>query len=259
MARSGCRALFVGLESFNPATLAKMKKYQNVIHKMRSALDYCRTQGILIISGLMVSPLTDTPEDIRNIPKNLSRCGLHVPTFLSFESPIPGTPHFHALGQQMQPSAFMPGVLLRDLAGYTLAVKPRKSSVAEFIAAYREMTREVFSARRRLNKIVNDVPRLLAGGHWLPALIDVFDMATMQAGTADFPGRTYIAGTEVPPPESVPLTLADFKSETERAALLEPSRVTDATGALLPEWRNSRPVFFPAMVGAGSALGLGAD
>ena len=245
MAQSGCRALFVGLESFNPATLADMRKHQNVIHKMRFALDHCRKQGILIISGLLVSPLFDTPEDIRRIPENLTRCGLHVPTFVSFESPIPGTPHFHRLGRQTNPPAFMPNALLRDLAGYTLAVRPRKCSVEEFIAAYREVARDVFSAVRRLAKIAHDVPRFLSGGHWLPALIDIGDMATMRASTSDFPGRTYVAGTEAPPPESVPLTSSDFKSEAQRRELLAPWRVTDEAGALLPQWRNSRVVFEP--------------
>jgi hypothetical protein len=140
MARSGCRSLFVGLESFNPATLADMRKYQNVIPKMRAALDSCRRHGILVISGLMVSPLFDSPEDIARIPENLDRCGLHVPTFIAFESPIPGTPHFHRLGRQTQPPAFMPDVLLRDLAGYTLTVRPQKASPEEFVAAYRAVT-----------------------------------------------------------------------------------------------------------------------
>lgn len=255
LARSGCRALFVGLESFNPATLADMRKCQNVIHKMRSALDSCRRHGILIVSGLMVSPLSDSPEDIRRIPENLTRCGLHVPTFVSFESPIPGTPHFHRLGRQEHPPAFVPNVLLRDLAGYTLAVRPRKCSADEFVAAYREVTREVFSARRRLAKIARDVPAFLARGHWLPALIDIGDMAMMQASAYAFPGRTYIAGTDVPPPESVPLTSADFESEAQRRALLEPWPVTDEAGALLAQWRSSRVVFEPrrtAMRQAGS-------
>jgi hypothetical protein len=262
MAQSGCRALFVGLESFNPAALADMRKYQNVVHKVRAALDLCRKHGILVISGLMVSPLSDSPEDIRNIPENLTRCGLHVPTFISFESPIPGTPHFHRLGRQTHPPAFMPNALLRDLAGYTLAVRPRKSSVDDFIDAYREVTREVFSARRRLAKIVHDVPGFLARGHWLPALVDTLDMATMQAGASDFPGRTFIAGTDAPPPESVPLTDADFSSERQRTGLLEPWRVTDETGALLPHWRSSRVVFEPHLHATGqtsSLVGSAAD
>jgi hypothetical protein len=243
MARSGCRALFVGLESFNPATLADMGKHQNVIHKMRCALDNCRRQGILIISGLLVSPRSDTPDDIRRIPENLTKSGLHVPTFVAFESPIPGTPHFHRVGRESAPSGFMPNALLRDLAGYTLAVRPRKCSADDFVAAYRDVTREVFSPRRRLAKIVDDVPRLLAGGHWLPAAVDALDMLTMQAGVTEAPGRTFIAGTDVAPPESVPFADADFESEAQRAAILEPWRVTDASGALLPPWRQSNLVF----------------
>ncbi len=247
MAQSGCRALFVGLESFNPATLADMRKSQNVVKKMRSSLEFCRKQGILIVSGLMVSPLSDAIEDIRRIPENLDHSGLHVPTFVCFESPIPGTPHFHRLARESHPPAFMPNALLRDLAGYTLAVRPRKAPVDEFIAAYREVTREVFSARRRFGKLVHDVPRFLAGGHWLPALIDTIDMVTMQVCTADFAERTYIAGTDAPPPESVPLTDADFRSEAQRSNVLEPWRVTDGAGALLPQWRNSRVVFQQAI------------
>ncbi len=243
MARSGCRALFVGLESFNPATLADMRKHQNLIHKMRVALDDCRRNGILVISGLMVSPLSDTPEDIRSIPANLARSGLHVPTFIAFEAPIPGTPHFHRLARHADPPAFMPGVLLRDLAGHTLAVRPRRTSVQAFVDAYRDVVREVYSARRRLTKLASDLPPLLARGRWLPALVDVLDMATTHAGTFDFPARTFIAGTDLPPPEAVPLTDADFTSEAERSSVMDPWRVTDAAGVLLPHWHASQRVF----------------
>jgi len=243
MAKSGCRALFVGLESFNPATIADMRKHQNVIHKIRSALDCCRKHGILIVSGLMVSPLHDSAEDIRRIPENLDECGLRVPTFIAFESPIPGTPHFKRLARETHPPAFMPNVLLRDLAGYSLAVRPRKSSVDEFISAYRDVTREVFSARRRLLKVACDLPSFLAHGHWLSAFIDALDMLTMQSNIADLAGRTYIGGTDTPPPESVPFRDDDFTSQAERAQVLEPWRVTDETGALLPQWRESRVVF----------------
>lgn len=256
MSRSGCRGLFVGLESFNPAALADMRKHQNVVSKIRAALDQCRRHGILIVAGLMVSPTLDSPDDIRRIPGHLDQCGLRVPTFLAFESPIPGTPHFHRLAAEQHPPAFMPDVLLRDLAGYTLAVRPRKCSPEAFVAAYREVTREVFALRRRLAKIAHDVPQYLARGYWLPALIGAGDLLTTQAGAYDAPDRTYIAGTDRAPPESVPFTDADFDSEAGRRAVLEPWRVTDGRGALLPEWRGARRVFAPRRAAARRSAGV---
>jgi len=257
MARSGCRLLFVGLESFNAETLADMGKHQNVIAKVRSSLDHCRKHGILVISGLMVSPLSDSEEDIRSIPDNLTRCGLHVPTFVAFESPIPGTPHFHKLGRQRDPAAFMPNVLLRDLAGYCLAVRPRKAPVDVFVAAYRDVIREVTSTGRRLTKLASDVPRLLMRGHWLPAVVDTVDMTKMPFDGADIAGRTYIAGTDLAPPECVPLTDADFDSEAERSQVVEPWKITDERGALLPQWRHSQPVFSASRARSRQRLAFG--
>jgi radical SAM superfamily enzyme YgiQ (UPF0313 family) len=163
MSRSGCRGLFVGLESFNPATLMGMRKHQNVIHKVRAALESCRRNGIFIAAGLMVSPSLDSPDYIRRIPEHLDACGLRVPDFIAFESPIPGTPHFHRLGREADPPAFMPNVFLRDLAGYTLAVRPRKASPEAFVAAYRE-SRAVFSVRRE-SELARVVPAFLARGY----------------------------------------------------------------------------------------------
>ncbi|NIV29484.1 MAG: hypothetical protein GWN58_08225, partial [Anaerolineae bacterium] len=48
-----------------------------------------------------------------------------------------------------------------------------------------------------------------------------------------------------PPPEaiSVPLTDDDFESEAQRSAILDPWRVTDAEGRVLPAWLDSIKVF----------------
>src|ERR1043166_1539761 len=55
LARSGCRFLYVGLESFNALALTDMRKHQNVIHKTRQAIRHCHDHGILLQSGLMLS------------------------------------------------------------------------------------------------------------------------------------------------------------------------------------------------------------
>jgi hypothetical protein len=235
MARSGCRVVFVGLESFNPAMLKNMRKHQNAVHKVKEALARCRSAGILVISGMMVSPLTDGVDYIRRLPHYLVDAGLRVPTFLCFESPIPGTPHFNRLAQTAEP-AFMPDAKLQDFTGYTLTVRPRHAPVDEFVAAYRETVAEVYSWSNRLHKALVDVPRLLINGGWFPAVVDLADTFTLQNGGRAAAGRTWIAGTDAAPPERVPLDAADFADERQARALLDPTPVTDAHGRVVDGW-----------------------
>ena len=46
LSASGCRLVYVGLESFNPAALADMQKRQNVLGDVRRVVDACRSRGI---------------------------------------------------------------------------------------------------------------------------------------------------------------------------------------------------------------------
>ena len=242
MAKSGCRALFVGLESFNPETLVDMNKRQNVLEKTRAVLAYCRSQGMLISSGLMASPLVDDPDYLARLPDLVRDSGLRLPAFIAFESPIPGTPHFHRLAAAQEP-AFLPGALLRDFAGQTLVVRPRKCSVERFIDAYLDAERVIFSPPRRLAAVAAGMPLTLARGGWFPASIELGDLAATLMSRAPASGRTYIAGTDTPPPEQVPLEDDDFRGEADRSTILEPAPVTDLRGFALPRWRGAKPVY----------------
>lgn len=240
LARSGCRALFVGLESFNPATIRDMHKPQNTISKMRAALDDCRNQGILIISGMMISPLVDDLTYVRDIPRYLRESGMHVPTFICFESPIPGTPHFHRLAQR-QPSPLLPGALLRDFTGYTLVVRPAHASCSEYLAAYRSVISDVYSARNRMRKLADDLPRFLRRGMWFPMLVDAIDV--IATDPYPLPQRTLLGGSDLAPPESVPFTDGDFQSEIERHRIIDPWRVTDDEGRVPDAWLGTEPIY----------------
>jgi hypothetical protein len=245
MAKSGCRALFIGLESFNPAALADMRKFQNVVRKTRAALEMCRRNGILIGSGLLVSPLVDDPDYIRRIPDFVAESGLRMPIFLAFESPIPGTPYFRRLASERQP-AFLPDALLRDFAGYTLVVRPRRCTTDEFVAAYVDAERETLGASRLLPALAADLPQMLVRGGWFPALIELADIGATLAARKPAPHRTYVAGTDAPPPESVPFTASDFASDIERTRIVEPWQVTDGDGRLLAHWTACATVYPPA-------------
>ncbi len=240
---SGCRALYVGLETFNPAALDDFRKPQNRLSMIRRALDDARDVGILVTAGMILSPQHDDVDYIRSLPRRLRESSLHVPTFLAFETPFPGTPYFHRLAKanaEGRPEgAFLPNALLRDFTSYTLVVEPSLAGAADYVRAYRETLDEIYAPRRRLAKLAHDVPRLLKRGGWTGALLDVGDM--LVAGIPHAPGRTYLAGTDLAPPETVPLTDADFDDETEADAFRNPTAVTDRNGRLLPQWAPREP------------------
>jgi hypothetical protein len=239
MARAGCYTLFVGLETFNPAALADMNKPQNVIAKTRDMIRLCHRHGVFVFAGLMLSPTVDDHAYMDAIPGLLQECGLRVPTFISLETPFPGTPYFERLARQ--PGALLPNALLRDFSGYTLTVNPRRLPAAEFIAGYRRVISSTYSLRARLGKLIAEAPRFLAGGHWDAALF-----CGAQAVTDNYrpdPARTYLAGTDRAPPETVPLTDADFVSASARARVLGPWAVTDRAGAIMPQWLGGAAVY----------------
>jgi hypothetical protein len=217
-----------------------MNKNQNVVTKIRTVIDNCRRNGILLISGLMVSPLTDDLAYLAAIPGHLEACGMHVPTFICFESPIPGTPHFRRLAARREP-VLLPNALLRDFTGYTLTVRPARAPMPEFIEAYRALIRKVYSRSRRLRKLADDLSYFLPKGYWFPALLDSID--TLAVDPAPDPARSLIAGSDTPPPETVPLVASDFDSGDEQARVMGPWRVTDERGAVLPQWLTAQAVF----------------
>ncbi len=244
LSRSGCRFLFIGLESFNPVALADMHKVQNSVDKIQATLDHCRRHGILVFAGLMVSPVIDDCGYLKTVPERLRQCGLHMPTFISFEAPIPGTPHFHRLAEEPEP-ALLPNALLRDFTGYSLVTRPRREPVGDFIAAYRSILDATYRPAVKLHKLMDDGWRFLANGFWVPAVADLVQL--LWETTRQDPNRTYVTGSDTPPPEasSVPLTEGDFVSDQERRSVLAPWRVADERGRVLPAWRRSTRVFDP--------------
>lgn len=238
---SGCRAVFVGLETFNPATLDDIQKPQNNIAKIEGAIAQARNEGILVIAGLIISPIHDDENYILSIPKHLSDSGLHVPSFMSFETPIPGTPFFHRMAQSDRPM-FVPNASLHDFNAYTLTLRPQSArSTDSFIAAYVDVMHQVYSPRRRLAKLLDDLPRLLGKGAWTAGILDIGDM--LMANFNPVAGRTFVAGTDKPPVETVPLTHADFDSEAQQIEIMSPTLVTDEQGYVLPAWRGSQALF----------------
>lgn len=242
LSRAGARVLFVGLESFNPLALADMGKFQNVIESTQRAVADCHRNGIHLVSGLMLNPTVDDLPYIESVPERLTESGLRVPSYVSFEAPIPGTPNFLQLAAQ-NPPALLPNAYLRDFTGYTLVTQPTRESVEDFVDGFLWLNQTVYSGRRRAAAIAADVPRFFARGYVSTGLAEAFD--TSRRRWRQDPGRTFVAGTDTAPPEvsAVPLTDADFDSEEQRSAVMDPWRVTDPAGCVLPQWLQPTKIF----------------
>jgi hypothetical protein len=132
---------------------------------------------------------------------------------------------------------------LRDFTGYTLVTKPAREPVDRFIEHYKSVLGATFTVSAKVRKLVDDLPRLLSSGVWESAMVDVLHQCGVYS--APHPDRTYLAGSDVPPPEvkSVPLTEADFDSEDEYHAVMKPWQVTNAQGQVLPPWTQPTRVF----------------
>ena len=244
LAKGGCRMVFVGLESFNPDTLRHMGKHQNVLARTRAAVDLCHEHGIIVMAGVMLSPATDSIDYIDSIPQHLHEAGLDVPTYVCFETPFPGTPHFKQLAASGD-GAFIPNTLLRDLNGYTLAVPPRHASAGDFVAAYKRLYKTVYSRRSRFRKFLHDLPRFARGGYAVPILFDLYELFSEGAGLNE--ARNFIAGLDIEPPEAraVPLIEGDFESEEEYERIMRPWRISDERGRALPMWSGAQPLYRP--------------
>lgn len=238
----GCRSVFVGLETFNPDTLADIHKPQNSIAKQAEAIAQARDEGILVIAGLIVSPLHDDIDYIDALPDQLRACGLHVPSFISFETPIPGTPFFDRMANSAAPM-FLPHANLYDFSAYTLVLRPHKAPLDLYVEAWFRAMRSIYSPANRLRKLADDLPRLLRKGSWTAAALDLGDMAVTRFDPPR--GRSFVAGTDTPPPETVPFDPSDFRNEAERRAILEPTPVVDAHGHVLPHWKPHQFIHGP--------------
>ena len=124
--------------------------------KTKSGLDQCRDHGILVLSGMLINPLIDDLTYIESIPSRLRECGLHLPSFICFECPIPGTPYFQRLASQPEP-AFMPNTLLRDFTGYTL-VAPNQNRWTISSRATGGAIEATFTTTAKLRKLADDIP-----------------------------------------------------------------------------------------------------
>jgi len=162
MARSGCLAVFAGMETFSPASMAGYGKAFRDVNLYREAVSNFHEKGISVAAGMMLGGDGDTRESLDRIADDIDECGLDLARF-GILTPYPGTP-LHA-------SMDAEGRLLHKkwhLYDEDHAVfRPANMEPEELEAAYRRAWKETY----RIPRIARRLGRIKTMPVWLNLII----------------------------------------------------------------------------------------
>ena len=150
MKRSGCRSLFIGFESINPASVQNVHKVQNTTQEYEQAIEAIHSRGIMINGSFVFGLDGDTPETFRATVDWIVRNKIETVTS-HILTPYPGT----ALYARMQAAG---RITSHDLSRYNTAnvvFKPLGMTPDVLYQGYLNVYRDVYSLKnifRRLPK-----------------------------------------------------------------------------------------------------------
>jgi radical SAM superfamily enzyme YgiQ (UPF0313 family) len=158
MGRSGCRFVFVGLESLAQTSLVGSNKRQNRVHEYKEKIRLLHDQGVLIMSIFLVGLDGDTPEYLADLPNLVHDVGVDVPVF-SLAAPIAGTTYHRQLQEE---GRLLPGDILGGMDGMHLVYRPRNVDPED-------LERALFSCLRRAwspGRVMRRMARGARSGFW---------------------------------------------------------------------------------------------
>jgi len=140
-ARSGCKQLFLGLESISQSSMAEVKKGFNRVEEYSPIIKRIHSHGIAVQAGIVFGFDHDTPEIFHDTLDFLEETGVQNATF-NILTPFPGTPLFKKLESEAR-------ILTRDWRKYNsrqdVVYQPKRMSTAELLAGYRYATERFYS------------------------------------------------------------------------------------------------------------------
>jgi radical SAM superfamily enzyme YgiQ (UPF0313 family) len=144
-ARSGCRALLVGIESIEPSSRSAHRKTQNRTEELAGNIRTIRQSGICLYGSFIYGLDGDTLDTPAAILDFIADTRLDVPGINTLR-PIPGTRVFDRLREEKR-LLFDPDdiIAFRYTFGQEMLYRPKNIPLPEFIASYSELTRKVFN------------------------------------------------------------------------------------------------------------------
>jgi radical SAM superfamily enzyme YgiQ (UPF0313 family) len=150
-ARSGCKQLFIGLESISQSSLNTAQKSFNLVADYANAIARIHSHGIAVQAGIVFGFDNDDRAIFRETLDFLEAAGVQNATF-NILTPFPGTRLFQRLEKEDR-------ILTRDWSKYNgranVVFRPKQMSAEELLAGYRFANKRFYSLRsigRRLSR-----------------------------------------------------------------------------------------------------------
>jgi len=150
-ARSGCKQLFIGLESVSQASLNEISKPFNRVDEFARAIERIHAHGMSVQAGIVFGFDHDTEAVFEETGDFLESAGVQNATF-NILTPYPGTPLYQRLDAEGR-------ILTRDWSKYNgrthVVFEPRQMGPETLLAGYRYANARFYSLesiRKRLSK-----------------------------------------------------------------------------------------------------------
>jgi radical SAM superfamily enzyme YgiQ (UPF0313 family) len=140
-ARSGCKQLFLGLESISQASMAGANKSFNRVEEYVEIIARIHAHGIAVQAGIVFGFDQDTPEIFKDTLDFLEEAGVQNATF-NILTPFPGTPLFRRLEAEGR-------ILTYDWSKYNsradVVFRPQQMRAAALLAGFRYANARFYS------------------------------------------------------------------------------------------------------------------
>lgn len=140
-ARSGCKQLFLGLESVSQGSLDGVSKRFNRVDEYGRAIEKIHSHGIAVQVGIVFGFDNDTESVFAETGSFLESCGVQNATF-NILIPFPGTPLYRRLDAEGR-------ILTRDWSKYNgrcdVVFQPRQMSPEALLAGYQSAVKRFYS------------------------------------------------------------------------------------------------------------------
>jgi radical SAM superfamily enzyme YgiQ (UPF0313 family) len=166
-ARSGCLAVFVGVETFSEENLIRVRKKQNKVERYRAAVKAFHNAGIAVHAGLVVGLDGDTDASLRRIPGAVRELGIDL-AFVNLLTPFPGTP----VRSQLASAGRLCGSGWDRHHGAAVTFVPQWMTVDELEQAYWDVHHQLYATGQTLRRVLRSARNVSASGFALNAYVN---------------------------------------------------------------------------------------